>query len=332
MARIRTTKPEFFTSEQVMNLSICARFAFLGMWNFCDDGGNHPASPKTLKAEVFPSDDVTSTDVQGYVDEMIGQGLLALYEAGGKQFWHVTGWHHQRIDKPTIKHPPFPEISTPQPRPIEEPSKTTPRALVEKSESDPGGLTPGVEGIGVEGIGMESKVLEGTGDDVFRLRADAPPPVPAKAPAPAKRKPAEQESPKTAATWEAYDAAYFERYGVMHVRNPKVNGQMLNLMKLLPADAAPAVAAFYVRHNNAFYVAKGHSVGMLLADAEKLHMEWASGKQITSAQARQMDRTQTNFNAFAPMLAEARAREAAQRQAGFTERDYDEDLDAAAAK
>ncbi len=44
MARIRTTKPEFFTSEQVMNLSIFARFAFLGMWNFCDDGGNHPAS------------------------------------------------------------------------------------------------------------------------------------------------------------------------------------------------------------------------------------------------------------------------------------------------
>lgn len=327
MPRIRTTKPEFFTSEQVMNLSIFARFAFLGMWNFCDDGGNHPASPKTLKAEVFPSDDVTSTDVQGYVDEMLDQGLLAVYEAAGKQFWHVTGWHHQRIDKPTIKHPPFSENSTPPRRRVEEPAKNPPRVLDEKSESATGGLTPGVEGIGVE-----SKVLERTGDDVFRLRADAPPPVPAKAPAPAKRKPAEQETPKTTATWEAYDAAYLERYGVPHLRNPKVNGQMLNLMRLLPADVAPAVAAFYVRHNNAFYVAKGHSVGMLLADAEKLHMEWASGKQITSAQARQMDRTQTNYNAFAPMLEAARAREAAQRSGTFTDRDYDEDLDAAAAK
>jgi hypothetical protein len=49
MARIRTVKPEFWTSEQVMNCSRDARLLFIGMWNFCDDGGNHPASAKTLK-------------------------------------------------------------------------------------------------------------------------------------------------------------------------------------------------------------------------------------------------------------------------------------------
>lgn len=35
MARIRTVKPEFYTSEQVMNMRIEARFGFLGMLNFC---------------------------------------------------------------------------------------------------------------------------------------------------------------------------------------------------------------------------------------------------------------------------------------------------------
>jgi hypothetical protein len=49
MARIRTVKPEFWTSEQVMELSPLARLAFIGMWNFCDDAGVHTASAKRLK-------------------------------------------------------------------------------------------------------------------------------------------------------------------------------------------------------------------------------------------------------------------------------------------
>ncbi|WP_144025173.1 hypothetical protein [Burkholderia sp. HI2500] len=105
MARIRTIKPEFWTSEQVLELSRDARLLFIGMWNFCDDGGNHPASAKTLKAEVLPADDVSASVVMQWVDELIEQGLLSEYEADGKEFWHVTGWHHQRIDQPTLRHP-----------------------------------------------------------------------------------------------------------------------------------------------------------------------------------------------------------------------------------
>jgi hypothetical protein len=106
MARIRTVKPEFWTSEQVMNCSRDARLLFIGMWNFCDDGGNHPASAKTLKAEVFPGDDKLETaTVMTWVDELIEQDLVSEYEVDSKEFWHVTGWHHQRIDQPTLRHP-----------------------------------------------------------------------------------------------------------------------------------------------------------------------------------------------------------------------------------
>lgn len=106
MARIRSIKPEFWTSEQVLDLSRDARLLFIGMWNFCDDGGNHPASAKTLKAEVFPGDDdATVQAVMQWVDELIEQRLVVEYEADDKEFWHVTGWHHQRIDQPTLRHP-----------------------------------------------------------------------------------------------------------------------------------------------------------------------------------------------------------------------------------
>jgi uncharacterized phage protein (TIGR02220 family) len=109
MARIRTVKPEFWANEQVMDCSPMARLLFIGLWNFCDDGGNHPASSKTIKAEIFPGDDITSTSVQELLDELASNSLIALYTAQDKAFWHVTGWHHQKIDKPTLKYPVFPD-------------------------------------------------------------------------------------------------------------------------------------------------------------------------------------------------------------------------------
>lgn len=105
MARIRSIKPETWTSEQVMDLSRDARLLFIGMWNFCDDAGIHPGSPKRLKAEVFPGDDITSADVRRLIDEAIAVGLVDEYEVDGESFWIVTGWHHQKIDQPTFKHP-----------------------------------------------------------------------------------------------------------------------------------------------------------------------------------------------------------------------------------
>lgn len=325
MARIRTTKPEFYTSEQVMNLSIPARFAFQGLWTFCDDGGNHPASAKTLKAEVFPSDDMTSTQVQGLIDEMLAQGLIVIYEAGGKQYWHVTGWHHQRIDKPSYKHPKFGEASPPAvasvaeaapiaPTPVVAAAPNHPEPLPEDSSNALGTFHPGVEGSRVEGTGAD-----GTGVDGFRLSADAPPAV--RSAKPSKPKAAEQEKPKTADVWDAYSSAYAERYGVEPLRNAKVNALLSQFLNKLPTDEAPAVAAFYVCSNNQFYVAKGHSVAMLLADAEKLRTEWVTGRQTTATQARLADQTQTNANAFAGLISEAQAK--ANRHHGFANRNYE---------
>lgn len=109
MARIRSIKPEFWTSEQVMECSPLARLLFIGLWNFCDDAGNHPASARTIKAEIFPADDISTDDVSRLLDELSSNGLITLYTAQDKDFWHVTGWHHQKIDKPTYKYPEFSE-------------------------------------------------------------------------------------------------------------------------------------------------------------------------------------------------------------------------------
>ena len=156
MSRIRTVKPEFWTNEQIMECSPIARLLFIGLWNFCDDGGNHPASSKTLKAEVFPGDAINQADVQALIDELIAQRLIGEYEAEGKRYWHVTGWHHQKIDRPTFKYPVFENLPI-----IDDGSKNTRRVVADQSPP---------EGKGEEGKGEESKGLK----PIAASKADRP--------------------------------------------------------------------------------------------------------------------------------------------------------------
>ena len=106
MARIRSIKPEFWTSEQVVSCTLTARLLFIGIWTFCDDNGIHPASVTRLKLQIFPADSISTTDLQGLINELVHAGLLTEYQAGNDRYWQVTGWSkHQRIDKPTYRHP-----------------------------------------------------------------------------------------------------------------------------------------------------------------------------------------------------------------------------------
>lgn len=106
MARIRSVKPQFWTSEQIADCSPNARLLFIGLWNFCDDYGVHPASSARLKMEVFPSDGFSKDDVRDMVDELLAVELLKEYEVAGDRYWLVTGWDkHQKPDTRTGQYP-----------------------------------------------------------------------------------------------------------------------------------------------------------------------------------------------------------------------------------
>lgn len=112
MARIRSIKPEFWTSEQIMSCAPLARLLFIGLWNFCDDRGHFPFAPRQIKALLFPSDEEIGTDtVEGLVQQLLSTGLLRMYAADGKEYLEVTGWHHQKIDRPQKPKYPLPLVS-----------------------------------------------------------------------------------------------------------------------------------------------------------------------------------------------------------------------------
>jgi hypothetical protein len=118
VARIRSIKPEFWTSEQVMECSPNARLMFIGMWNFADDCGRLPCSTKSIKAQIFPSDDISLETIRGMINELSSNGLVLIYSVEDKDYLQITGWSHQRIDKPQApKYPaPFFDDSATVPR------------------------------------------------------------------------------------------------------------------------------------------------------------------------------------------------------------------------
>jgi hypothetical protein len=102
MARIRTVKPEIWMSPQVMNLSHGARLLFLGLITQADDAGRGVADARKLKAAIFGGDDITSTDVRRWLDELASQRLANLYEdASHGNLYELPSWKaHQSIDRP----------------------------------------------------------------------------------------------------------------------------------------------------------------------------------------------------------------------------------------
>ena len=101
MARNRMIKKEFWTSEQVMNLTIPARLLFIGMWNQADDEGILKNSALQLKAQIFPCDEqITVNDIKNYLNDILNQGLIAVNST--HDLIKIKKWkEHQKISRPT---------------------------------------------------------------------------------------------------------------------------------------------------------------------------------------------------------------------------------------
>ena len=63
MAKIRGVKPDYWTDEDIVELSIPARLVFIGMWNYACDNGHLQDKPKQLKMRILPADDVNVAEL-----------------------------------------------------------------------------------------------------------------------------------------------------------------------------------------------------------------------------------------------------------------------------
>lgn len=101
MARIRTIKPEFWTDEDMAELSEPACLLAIGLLNYADDEGYFNANPKLIKAAVFPIRE-PSVPIPVLIRELSNCGYLSMFSTSdGKQFGAITNFlKHQVVNKP----------------------------------------------------------------------------------------------------------------------------------------------------------------------------------------------------------------------------------------
>lgn len=94
MARIRTIKPEFFTSEDIVSLTPLARLFYVSLWCEADREGRLSWKTKTLKMRYFPADDC---DIDELAGELLDAGLIEIYEDEGKQYAFIPSFEKHQI-------------------------------------------------------------------------------------------------------------------------------------------------------------------------------------------------------------------------------------------
>ena len=111
--RIRSIKPEFWTSRTVSSVSWDARLVLKGLESYVDDNGAGRWDIELIVSEVFPRDHFrnppeTVARVSEAISELLRAGLIWKYEAedtsrGGRtvEALYISNWEDlQRIDKP----------------------------------------------------------------------------------------------------------------------------------------------------------------------------------------------------------------------------------------
>lgn len=101
MARIRTIKPEFWTDEDMAEVSEAACLLAIGLLNYADDEGYFNANPKLIKAAVFPIREPSVT-IPVMLRELSNHGYLTLFSSpDNKHFGLVKNFaRHQVVNKP----------------------------------------------------------------------------------------------------------------------------------------------------------------------------------------------------------------------------------------
>lgn len=176
MPKIRGIKPEFWTDEDITELTIAARLLFMGLWTYACDNGHLQDKSKQIKMRVLPADDCNVAEL---LRELEGKGLIR----------RANGWitvpnfvKHQKPDKRFFQvcdhpgcHKPG-ENSQPETRGGHHEPTTSPRGAHMSERTDHMGTHGDVEvkvkGSDVEGDGESSRALalpDAPRADVVRL-------------------------------------------------------------------------------------------------------------------------------------------------------------------
>ena len=118
--RIRSIRPEFWSSEDIAAMDWTTRLVFIGLWSYVDDNGVGRDVEKLIVADLFPLEDDprdTLATVSRSLARLSEGGQITRYTLEGKPYLYVNAWSkHQRIDKAAKSRYPLPTSDNTEPR------------------------------------------------------------------------------------------------------------------------------------------------------------------------------------------------------------------------
>lgn len=113
MGRIRSIKPDFFTSEAVAALSLSARLTFIGLWTYVDDNGVGQDNELLITAAIWPLEPDYAATLHRTREDLASlsrSSLVLRYRDSRRAYVYVTGWiEHQKVDHPRKPRYPLPD-------------------------------------------------------------------------------------------------------------------------------------------------------------------------------------------------------------------------------
>ncbi len=104
----RIIKESICTSNEIDALKPEEEILFYRIIVNCDDFGRMDARLPILRAKCFPLriDSVKDKDIRAWMDSLIKQGLIFIYEVDGKEYLQMSTWEkHQQIRAKRSKYP-----------------------------------------------------------------------------------------------------------------------------------------------------------------------------------------------------------------------------------
>lgn len=174
MARIRTLKPEAFTSESLAEVSVHAERTFFGLLTQCDDHGRFRDQPAVIAGLLWSlRPEHGPVGVEDDLTQLAAAGLICRYEVDSKRYLHIiTFRQHQRINRPSgVRHPDCPIHDAE--RPSTDEVAPASGVLREPSPRGHGELTEG--SVSAHGAVREGSVNDGTAGQLAFSESSANP-------------------------------------------------------------------------------------------------------------------------------------------------------------
>lgn len=94
MRHVRQIKPGLFESESIAELSITARYFFIGLLTCADMEGRFEWKPRTLKNQIMPFD---HEDAAAILEELSTHDRVVKYTVDGREYGYIVDFRQHQV-------------------------------------------------------------------------------------------------------------------------------------------------------------------------------------------------------------------------------------------